>query len=74
MTKVSLPEALSREIERVTILRAAAAVTSASGCDPYAAMKVKTMTQAIEAAHRASGDGDPAAMITALKWLKEFQT
>lgn len=66
----TLPEKLSREIERVTIMRCAILLLAACETRQPVAQAAVTMTAAIEAGHIAQGRGDAAEMIIAVRQLE----
>ncbi len=71
---MNIVEGLSREVERVTLLRSAQALLIRAGMEPgERAERVYEMTEAIEQAHLAAGSGDPASIIAAFKRLQGLQ-
>ena len=66
---MNVAEQCSREIERVTVLRAAFSIGCFLG-DPRAAAAIAHMIDAIEAAHAALGSGDVIAIIITVRELK----
>lgn len=68
---MNLPEKLSREIARVTGIRASYyTLRNTPGVNVAPAMTM--MAQSLERAHKAAGSGDPAEQIAAIKDLEGF--
>ena len=77
---MTLPEKLSREVERVTVMRerlydAAVERRRINPKDDVADLKlvIKTMNAAIEAAHKAAGEGDASSIVAAVVPLGRFK-
>jgi hypothetical protein len=70
---MNIVEKCSREIERVTVLRAAYALTDRMAGRQALAGAVAFMTKAIESGHTALGTGDPVTIIAAIRELEGFR-
>lgn len=68
-----LLEKLSREVARVSGLRAQYRSVDERNYYPSLRPAIGVMSEAIEAAHKAAGNGDPAAIIGATVTLQEFE-
>lgn len=69
---MNIVEKCSREIERVTVLRAAYALTDMVA-GSATAPAIMLMTKGIEFGHTALGSGDPVAIIAAIHELEAFR-
>jgi hypothetical protein len=65
---MNIAENLSREIERVTLVRSAYRLVPGTNTRPAIAL----MDAAIEAGHNAAGSGDAQTVIEAVRALQEF--
>lgn len=65
---MNIAEKLSRQIERVTLLRCTYRLVTGTNTRPAVAL----MDAAIEAGHHAAGSGDAQTVIEAVRALQEF--
>jgi hypothetical protein len=74
---IGLTERLSREVERIAVLRSADTLLLQSGIVPLGLLgeqskRIFAMSAALEHAHIAAGAGNAAAMNEAVRRLQEF--
>jgi hypothetical protein len=74
---IGLPEKLSREVERIAVLRSADTLLLQSGIVPLGLLgdqsrRIFAMSEALEHAHVTAGAGTAAAMNEAVRRLRGF--